>query len=576
MLLVLSEVIVTFVGTNCEEVRWPVLHPGERPVVWISQDECAFHSNDDLNSEWAEEGKGLQIKQKSRGSLLMVSMFITELHGILECTREQREAYMSAHLNSYMAARLAAQPDWNGSSTLILEPGAAPGKDKYFDAEQLIEQTKLAIEVFEATHFAPERWAFHPAGHAPSSRASYPQAFQSVLLPRTPCIGLFLFDHSSGHGAFSKDALLASHANKGPDWKGSMAAMRDGFFVDAKGAKKTQVMQFQEGDSLPRDITYPVGLDPQASAPAPAVPSPADGTQPQAPPQTPPTPEELVSAFKLFFSGSQQTLKKNNPSVTADGVKLMGRAKWDALSADRQMVYVGRCRAKAAGPAGGGAPTDRVIKAGSAAPRILWGRNKGLECILTERGLYPAAGLKGACQMEKDHTPSNDCCCARLLSVQPDFASECSALQHLVEEPYLTGGARHLCIFLPKFHCELNLIERFWGASKDYARKHCLYTLPGLRETVPISLSQNTSSLPAHLRGGPDLPVAPLFLQLRWARISRAFMAEYRKGVDACDAIKAVKGQRGSKRHRDPNDSRSKNVEAAAAALAMGSDNVWI
>ena len=41
-----------------------------------------------------------------------------------------------------------------------------------------------------------------------------------------------------------------------------------------------------------------------------------------------------------------------------------------------------------------------------------------------------------------------------------------------------------LCLFLPKFHCEVNWIERFWGTAKAYARKHCLYTLPGLRETV--------------------------------------------------------------------------------------------
>ena len=56
--------------------------------------------------------------------------------------------------------------------------------------------------------------------------------------------------------------------------------------------------------------------------------------------------------------------------------------------------------------------------------------------------------------------------------------------------------------------------------------------------------------LPAHLAAAEDLPVMPLFLQRRWARISRRFMAEYRKGVGACDAIRAVKNQSGSKRHR--------------------------
>ena len=48
MLKALEEVTVTFTGKNCEDVRWPVLHPGERPVVWVSQDESAYHSNDDV------------------------------------------------------------------------------------------------------------------------------------------------------------------------------------------------------------------------------------------------------------------------------------------------------------------------------------------------------------------------------------------------------------------------------------------------------------------------------------------------------------------------------------------------
>ena len=157
--------------------------------------------------------------------------------------------------------------------------------------------------------------------------------------------------------------------------------------------------------------------------------------------------------------------------------------------------------------------------------------------------------------------------------MQADFAAECSALQHLVEERISIPGtemtsARHLCLFLPKFHCELNWIERCWGASKHYTRSHCLYTLPGLRETVPISLSQDLCDLPAHLAAAEDLPVMPLFLQRRWARISRRFMAEYRKGVGACDAIRAVKNQSGSKRHRDPNDSRSRQVEARMSAMA--------
>ena len=150
-------------------------------------------------------------------------------------------------------------------------------------------------------------------------------------------------------------------------------------------------------------------------------------------------------------------------------------------------------------------------------------------------------------------------------------------LQHLVEQRQTettTAGicytaARHICLFLPKFHCELNWIERFWGASKHYTRNHCLYTLPGLRETVPLSLSQDLSDIPVsmldeHGNPPPDLPVAPLFLQRRWARISRRYMQEYLKGADGCEAIRAVKTHA---RHRDTSDPRVRHVEAALAAM---------
>ena len=50
-----------------------------------------------------------------------------------------------------------------------------------------------------------------------------------------------------------------------------------------------------------------------------------------------------------------------------------------------------------------------------------------------------------------------------------------SLVQEVIEE------FGHLCIILPKFHCELNFIEYFWGAFKRYLRDHCDYTFPTLQ-----------------------------------------------------------------------------------------------
>ena len=46
----------------------------------------------------------------------------------------------------------------------------------------------------------------------------------------------------------------------------------------------------------------------------------------------------------------------------------------------------------------------------------------------------------------------------------------------------------HIARYLPKFHTELNPIERVWAQSKQYTKAHCKYTLPSLRSNVPLGL----------------------------------------------------------------------------------------
>ena len=60
------------------------------------------------------------------------------------------------------------------------------------------------------------------------------------------------------------------------------------------------------------------------------------------------------------------------------------------------------------------------------------------------------------------------CCAKRVLSLQEDFQSEKPELQILIEK------AGHICIFLPKFHCELNPIELYWGYAK-YSKFNFLF-----------------------------------------------------------------------------------------------------
>ena len=105
---------------------------------------------------------------------------------------------------------------------------------------------------------------------------------------------------------------------------------------------------------------------------------------------------------------------------------------------------------------------------------------KGVKQVLQERNLW-ADGLLMKCR-DKCPVGLENCCAKHLLEVQPDFQEQHSLVQEVIE------AAGHLCIFLPKFHCELNFIEYFWGAIKKYLRGHCDYTFGTLQENLPKAL----------------------------------------------------------------------------------------
>jgi hypothetical protein len=84
---------------------------------------------------------------------------------------------------------------------------------------------------------------------------------------------------------------------------------------------------------------------------------------------------------------------------------------------------------------------------------------KGMKAVLEEHSLWTVGLLMDCktCDLMATH-----CCAKHILDLQPDFVAQTS----LVQEVIMTAG--HLCIFLLKFHCELNFIEFFWGAVKKY------------------------------------------------------------------------------------------------------------
>src|SRR3984957_11722644 len=122
------------------------------------------------------------------------------------------------------------------------------------------------------------------------------------------------------------------------------------------------------------------------------------------------------------------------------------------------------------------------------------------------------------CDKPKCESDQKSCCGLRIMQWQPDFQEEKSLVQETIE------AAGHLCIMLPKFHCELNFIEFFWGAVKKYLRQNCDYTFSTLQANLPDALAS------VHLN-----------TICRWEHRMVRWMDAYHSGLGAKDAQTKVK-----------------------------------
>ena len=127
----------------------------------------------------------------------------------------------------------------------------------------------------------------------------------------------------------------------------------------------------------------------------------------------------------------------------------------------------------------------------------LRGKAKGIEQVLWERGLWqerrsdghlfllecPKGDGRAGCNLELE----GGCCARTVLSQERDFQEQKGRLQEELE------ASNQQVIFYPKFHCELNFIERFWCAAKYYACENCSYSLNGLRALLPAALDSVTT-----------------------------------------------------------------------------------
>eukprot|EP00455_Lapot_gusevi_P021089 TRINITY_DN2218_c0_g1_i11.p2 TRINITY_DN2218_c0_g1~~TRINITY_DN2218_c0_g1_i11.p2 ORF type:complete len:130 (-),score=23.38 TRINITY_DN2218_c0_g1_i11:482-871(-) len=110
-----------------------------------------------------------------------------------------------------------------------------------------------------------------------------------------------------------------------------------------------------------------------------------------------------------------------------------------------------------------------------------------------------------------------------VLSKCPDFAAEKPSLRTLLEKE------GHICLYLPKFHCELNPVEWLWCFSKQWTRSHCRGTIGALRDRVQESM----------VKYGCDRALVDSWWRRVWFT-----MAAYTDGVPVQEAQKVYKAHR--------------------------------
>ena len=109
-----------------------------------------------------------------------------------------------------------------------------------------------------------------------------------------------------------------------------------------------------------------------------------------------------------------------------------------------------------------------------------WGMDGGV----TSHKKWPSSlAFQKACGLswrrgESIHTECQLKGCKKCLEVIPIFYMK------IQRRAISLWRERHIVYMLPKYHCELNPIERVWAQAKRYSRAHCKYNLVSLRKTI--------------------------------------------------------------------------------------------
>ena len=165
-------------------------------TIVLFHDESTFQANDYERTQWGTKNDHMLVP-KSRGAGIMISDFISEEDGYLCLTDEEFAAGCKKYPRLKQFARGSIEYGEN--------------RDGYWTSERFLEQLKDSVQIVEC---------------------KYPRE-QGYKVT-------WIFDHSSCHGAYADDALLANRMNAKPG--GKQAKLRDTVWEE-----KVQRMVFNVG-----------------------------------------------------------------------------------------------------------------------------------------------------------------------------------------------------------------------------------------------------------------------------------------------------------------------------------------
>ncbi|CAN0446523.1 unnamed protein product [Pylaiella littoralis] len=425
------------------------LLPDHEVLSLLFHDETTAKENDDGDHQWLSADKGAAMKVKGEGRAAHISDVIgvdlvqlqisEEVWGMKQ---EDKDA------GTERSGKYFGRTEGEGEDSHKVK--------EIHDAVKVLKKAAADCEVLKTAN-DPRTAAVimtvgkQHDGYWTSDRmcAQLPAAIAMFELSNGPHRqGVFIFDNSTGHNAYDDDALLAHKISLAPG--GEKAALR--VFEDDNG--KTVHPTFQVGDTLLTDKKIFL----------------------------PKTEAQKKMKGRKFGTGLDKKKYPVGTRVTS-GSPLLGLNKggeqmlkemglW-RLDGERAKGLVKCCNKCKADNAASRQAIAAFNKGGEQRERVLEQARREQQSSPAEG---PAAEGRAAARRQR-------CCMERVFSDLGAFKAQLNKVQQIFKD------AGHVCIFLPKYHPELNAIERYWGYVKHVLRLHCEYSLTHMLKILPRALS---------------------------------------------------------------------------------------